>query len=496
MFRSRRPGKPGETTQIPRNPAAGGPGHEGPGRRTIYARRTMIGPGWFDRRRRPAPAGRRPVRRPGRRRRHHRRRLRPRRRLPGPADGAGRAGRLRLGHVVEVLEAGPRRPALPPAGRGPARLRGPARAPAAARATPPTWSRSCPFLIPMFTGKDGVLNPKLSRALGSAMWMYDLTGGARIGKLHKRISRRRGDGPHADAAPRPAGRVVPLLRRPGRRRPPHARPSPAPPPSTTARRSPTAPAWSRSHKDRRRRAVAGATVEADGERFEVALLVRSSTPAACGPTTCAPSTRAPTPTRSGRPRASTSPCRGSSCATTSPSWSPSRATSARCSSCRGATSPTSAPPTPTTTARSTTRSAPPRTSTTCCGRSTSRPRAPSPTSDVIGTWAGLRPLVKRASSGRTADLSRRHKVAHVGVGRGHRHRRQAHDLPRDGRRHGRRGRRRPRRPRADVDRRPAAPSASGCGAPRATTTGRDRRRRASRPPRRPLRRRGPRASWP
>jgi glycerol-3-phosphate dehydrogenase len=40
----------------------------------------------------------------------------------------------------------------------------------------------------MFTGKDGVLNPKLSRALGSAMWMYDLTGGARIGKLHKRIS--------------------------------------------------------------------------------------------------------------------------------------------------------------------------------------------------------------------------------------------------------------------------------------------------------------------
>ncbi|MBU6216827.1 MAG: FAD-dependent oxidoreductase, partial [Acidobacteria bacterium] len=31
--------------------------------------------------------------------------------------------------------------------------------------------------------------------------------------------------------------------------------------------------------------------------------------------------------------------------------------------------------------------------------------------DVVGTWAGLRPLVKSASSGRTADLSRRHKVA-------------------------------------------------------------------------------------
>ncbi len=33
------------------------------------------------------------------------------------------------------------------------------------------------------------------------------------------------------------------------------------------------------------------------------------------------------------------------------------------------------------------------------------------TDDVVGTWAGLRPLVKSATSGRTADLSRRHKVA-------------------------------------------------------------------------------------
>ena len=30
--------------------------------------------------------------------------------------------------------------------------------------------------------------------------------------------------------------------------------------------------------------------------------------------------------------------------------------------------------------------------------------------DVVGTWAGLRPLVKSATSGRTADLSRRHRV--------------------------------------------------------------------------------------
>ena len=59
----------------------------------------------------------------------------------------------------------------------------------------------------------------------------------------------------------------------------------------------------------------------------------------------------------------------------------------------------------------------------------------------------------------------------VGGRGGHRHRRQAHDLPRDGRRHGRRGRRLPRR-RRGLDRRPAAPSASGSAAPRATTRSR------------------------
>ncbi len=76
-------------------------------------------------------------------------------------------------------------------------------------------------------------------------------------------------------------------------------------------------------------------------------------------------------------------------------------------------SPTSAPPTPTTTGRSTTRSAPPTTSRTCCGRSTTRPPRRSPRRTVVGTWAGLRPLVKADASGRTADLSRRHTVHHV-----------------------------------------------------------------------------------
>lgn len=45
-----------------------------------------------------------------------------------------------------------------------------------------------PFLLPVFTGSGGVINKKLARALGMSMWMYDLTGGARIGKFHERLS--------------------------------------------------------------------------------------------------------------------------------------------------------------------------------------------------------------------------------------------------------------------------------------------------------------------
>jgi glycerol-3-phosphate dehydrogenase len=45
-----------------------------------------------------------------------------------------------------------------------------------------------PFLLPVFSGSGGVINKKLARALGLSMWMYDLTGGARIGKFHERLS--------------------------------------------------------------------------------------------------------------------------------------------------------------------------------------------------------------------------------------------------------------------------------------------------------------------
>jgi glycerol-3-phosphate dehydrogenase len=53
-----------------------------------------------------------------------------------------------------------------------------------------------PFMIPVLgrpkrPGDEtkSVVSRKVARALGSAMWMYDLTGGWRIGKLHRRLRR-------------------------------------------------------------------------------------------------------------------------------------------------------------------------------------------------------------------------------------------------------------------------------------------------------------------
>jgi glycerol-3-phosphate dehydrogenase len=56
------------------------------------------------------------------------------------------------------------------------------------RRNAPHLVKVLPFLIPIFS-KDGLINAKVARAMGSAMWMYDLTGGARIGKLHKRLKK-------------------------------------------------------------------------------------------------------------------------------------------------------------------------------------------------------------------------------------------------------------------------------------------------------------------
>lgn len=51
----------------------------------------------------------------------------------------------------------------------------------------PHLVRVMPFMIPLFL-KGGVINPKLSRALGGALWSYQFAGAWRLGHRHKRLS--------------------------------------------------------------------------------------------------------------------------------------------------------------------------------------------------------------------------------------------------------------------------------------------------------------------
>ncbi|HVE93839.1 MAG TPA: glycerol-3-phosphate dehydrogenase/oxidase [Acidimicrobiales bacterium] len=45
-----------------------------------------------------------------------------------------------------------------------------------------------PFLIPLF-GKDGAVMESIAKAYNTALWLYDLTGGWRIGKRHRRLKK-------------------------------------------------------------------------------------------------------------------------------------------------------------------------------------------------------------------------------------------------------------------------------------------------------------------
>jgi len=45
-----------------------------------------------------------------------------------------------------------------------------------------------PFLIPLF-GRDGVVSKTVARSYSIALWLYDLTGGLRIGVRHKRVTK-------------------------------------------------------------------------------------------------------------------------------------------------------------------------------------------------------------------------------------------------------------------------------------------------------------------
>jgi glycerol-3-phosphate dehydrogenase len=51
----------------------------------------------------------------------------------------------------------------------------------------PHLVRVLPFLVPVLT-RGGRVDRKLAPVLGGALWMYDLTGGLRIGKRHHRVS--------------------------------------------------------------------------------------------------------------------------------------------------------------------------------------------------------------------------------------------------------------------------------------------------------------------
>ena len=83
-------------------------------------------------------------------------------------------------------------------------------------------------MIPILT-KDGVVSKKIARALGSAMWMYDLTGGWRIGKLHQRICRRAGRSPTCPRCPsRQAAAPATCTTTPAPTTPGSRSPSPAP----------------------------------------------------------------------------------------------------------------------------------------------------------------------------------------------------------------------------------------------------------------------------
>ena len=201
---------------------------------------------------------------------------------------------------------------------------------------------------------------------------------------------------------------LPLLRRPGRRRPAHADHPAHAPCSTTAPWPPTTRRSSACSKDdggqRARRPAGGRHRGAGRGRGQRRRRVGRRGPR--------PRRRRRTPTRSARPRASTSPCRGTSVHVRHRRAScPCPRTGARSSWCRGATASTSAPPTPTTTARSTTPRAPPEDvdyildaiNAVVDDAAHRRPTS-------LGTWAGLRPLVADARSERTADLSRRHTV--------------------------------------------------------------------------------------
>ena len=78
------------------------------------------------------------------------------------------------------------------------------------------------FLVPLF-GKGGVVDKAVARGYSTALWMYDLAGGWRIGKRHGRITADDVSSHFPTLRTDQPRRRLPLLRRPHRRRPADAR---------------------------------------------------------------------------------------------------------------------------------------------------------------------------------------------------------------------------------------------------------------------------------
>src|SRR5579884_3148075 len=55
-------------------------------------------------------------------------------------------------------------------------------------ANAPHLVRPLPFLIPLF-GRDGAVNKSVAKVYSTGLWGYDVIGGLRIGRRHRRIGR-------------------------------------------------------------------------------------------------------------------------------------------------------------------------------------------------------------------------------------------------------------------------------------------------------------------
>ena len=330
-----------------------------------------------------------------------------------------------------------------------------------------------PFLIPVFTGKGGIIPKQVARALGSAMWMYDLTGGLRIGKIHRRLE--------ADAArehmPTLGERLawaylyydaqtddarLTLAARPhrGRRLRRHGREPRRSHPPAQGRR----PRHRRRGRHRRRRGrgrAPASVVNATGVwADDVRALDEGTHPDTIRPAKGIHITvpwdkvrndiAAVVPVPRDRRSVFVVPWPGDDGTVGGPGSVTYIGTTD--------TDYDGDVDDPQCTAEDVAY---------LLGAINHSVTEPLDESDVIGTWAGLRPLVSDATSTRTADLSRRHRVTTSDSRPGHRHRRQAHDLPRDGRRRRRRRSPRPSAPTCRGGPVAAAPASCACAAPTA-----------------------------